>query len=1435
MSETVPPVESHAEAPPSPASAAVLRRLLAGAGRTPTLAGLVSDMPGDVSRALLGAWATACDILGFYRDRIADEAYLASAQEDASILWLARMAGLKRQPPQVASTLLSVTLADAAGQPREVSLAQRGALAVQNIPPAGEAPVIFESTDIIDLKLRWNAMTLGRPSVASAAVIRPGALSMAFPAGSVDLHKGDGLLITLADDPGADPPPKQARSVFVIVDAVEHDSLAGVTLASWSTPFPQLYSPEPQCKPYHQPYAVQTVETFRNRAGLFGRTARAWSELPADQQRKSGTVPGGLVQLNAKLGQRWQNASKGLPPGDVSCVHQLADGTILAGTGGGLYVREKHGEWKAARLPAGRHDIRAITDLPVIVHDQPSSCWLVRQLEKFSIVRWLLHLLHLDRGQKRDGLLYAGTAAGLLLSSDDRGASWAQVGPSAKAHGAPINDLLVIPGSGTGPDRIVAATNLGLQLFNFATAKWEVTTKLPRAGTFDPGLSGVAVNALALFKGSIVAASQHGLLVYPVSKAGKKTGAKGKPAPLFSWYKASLPGNPDVACTSLCMAHGGKTLFVGTGAGMVATPNLGRWRECNRGLSDPAPAITSLALHGTDLFAASATGIIRTHHDSIHWHSLSDEVLVLFSADGSMVKELVQRGTSGSDLIARFALAGIAVSQAASWERVDPPHGADFAWMLKNPLAKAEQTDHHKLDRYLLVQRGTVVRVAKIVALPGVNGLSACGQTLLAATQRGDPVDRQWPDFANAADELVLDRKVDGLKAGARFLMAAAGSKAQTPGLPDPAIVDPDAYRVESASTRLHRAFGKAANVTSVTLAEPSPAVTLMDLRTARLFFSTGMATPLATPPPEAPLQGSILDLGSPAAGLGMHRKLILSGPRRALFAVPDLLALLEGELDDAISATVRLLPGVKRNSVMPELDQGVIGTAARPLLAAAGLALSRSASCLAHVPGQQWLIRDGDRGWHLIAPLEDVWCQPLPLLELVMAGEGEKSCQVAGEDGAAFPLPPLHDCVWQSPASWQQSVAQSVKVAQDVTGDSLLAGGKVGLIAPVTVPFDRANCRVSANVVTGQQTQTIAVEVLGDGKGNGPGGRQGRALQLSTSPLAWSGPDASGAAWPDLEVYVDPPAGAITRQDAQLLKQGQRWYPTASIACAGPDDRVFEIENGPHGKSRLRFGDGRNGAALPGGTSNVAATYRTGGGAAGNVRANSLRVLRRRSSGVSKCTNPLPASGGRDSQPIASLCRRAASHRCINQRIVTLRDYVAFAEDFAGVVSARAQVLEKGTKVAISVLWDAELGDQERSDRTQALETAIAQCRADALDLAVSSAWPLLFSLEVQVTPTPQANGDLLPGLVAQALYDAFGPGAWTIGQPLDRQHVEMVARRVPGVASVGPCTIRIAGEDAALDRLEPRPSDITAGDHHYAAQMPVLAASCDARVSLT
>ncbi|MER7728960.1 putative baseplate assembly protein [Streptomyces sp. NPDC096323] len=135
------------------------------------------------------------------------------------------------------------------------------------------------------------------------------------------------------------------------------------------------------------------------------------------------------------------------------------------------------------------------------------------------------------------------------------------------------------------------------------------------------------------------------------------------------------------------------------------------------------------------------------------------------------------------------------------------------------------------------------------------------------------------------------------------------------------------------------------------------------------------------------------------------------------------------------------------------------------------------------------------------------------------------------------------------------------------------------------------------------------------------------------------------------------------------------RWTEVPTLASSTPADRHFVVRRDAGYGATIRFGDGINGMAPPKADSSrpvrVEATYRTGGGGAGNVQAELSFVSSLPQ--IVQAVNPGPASGGTEGEDLDRA--RALAPRLFRSqdRAVTLDDHVDVARQVPGVGKVRA------------------------------------------------------------------------------------------------------------------------------------------------------------------
>jgi hypothetical protein len=129
--------------------------------------------------------------------------------------------------------------------------------------------------------------------------------------------------------------------------------------------------------------------------------------------------------------------------------------------------------------------------------------------------------------------------------------------------------------------------------------------------------------------------------------------------------------------------------------------------------------------------------------------------------------------------------------------------------------------------------------------------------------------------------------------------------------------------------------------------------------------------------------------------------------------------------------------------------------------------------------------------------------------------------------------------------------------------------------------------------------------------------------------------------------------------------------------ALLNADDLGFWVRQAPSGLLELRFGDGTYGKTLPPGAA-VRATYRRGGGVAGNVSAGAINTVLdtvRLSDGSAvtlRVTNAERGAGGAPEETTDSIRVQAPASYRSQHRAVTHDDYVAHVLTVPGVFRAR-------------------------------------------------------------------------------------------------------------------------------------------------------------------
>ncbi|MGN6105668.1 MAG: putative baseplate assembly protein [Kofleriaceae bacterium] len=307
--------------------------------------------------------------------------------------------------------------------------------------------------------------------------------------------------------------------------------------------------------------------------------------------------------------------------------------------------------------------------------------------------------------------------------------------------------------------------------------------------------------------------------------------------------------------------------------------------------------------------------------------------------------------------------------------------------------------------------------------------------------------------------------------------------------------------------------------------------------------------------------------------------------------------------------------------------------------------------------------------------------------------------------------------------------------------------------------------------------------------------------------------PDGTTVPVSTLELTVEDPATGII---------DTRWREAISLVGSGATDRDFVVETDELLRSTIRFGNGRNGAALPRGAI-VRARWRTGLPLEGNLGRDRLVRFDPVAHGeLAAVWNPFDASNGRAPEPAEQIRRNAPeAYRARQLRAVTLADYVARAEELPGVQRAAARYLWTGSWRTVRVTIDPAGTETLSPELAAEVAAHLEALRLIGEDLEVRA--PVFVPLRVELTVCLRDDAwpddlrfaieeELSVGWTRDGRRGLFHPDQWTFGQAL---HVSEIAGRLvklPGVAHLAGARISRWNAAAPGDgrHVEVGPSEI-------------------------
>jgi hypothetical protein len=341
----------------------------------------------------------------------------------------------------------------------------------------------------------------------------------------------------------------------------------------------------------------------------------------------------------------------------------------------------------------------------------------------------------------------------------------------------------------------------------------------------------------------------------------------------------------------------------------------------------------------------------------------------------------------------------------------------------------------------------------------------------------------------------------------------------------------------------------------------------------------------------------------------------------------------------------------------------------------------------------------------------------------------------------------------------------------------------------PLSFDYCATDVKVRGNVVLATQGETVD-ETLRSDKASSAGQPRRLRFRLSNAPLA----------------HLDPSTLALADRAASsgstlhVTVGGQAWPELPTLLDSLPDDPAVRVEIDDLGDATVVFGDGIFGQRPPD-LAEIAASYRVGGGTAGNIGADRLTVLRSSQSVAGwfdSVTNPLPATGGRNLESRDHARRFAPSTFRKPLVAVTTADYQAAAEQFTDplgrkpVQRANAAFRWTGSWLTVFLTIDPRntdiLSPELRTELLDYLDTR----RLAGYDLDVIKPVYIPVDLAIEFCPKPGFRVPDVEQALLRVLSNAdlpngakgfFHPNNFSFGDNLYVSRIYEAAMAVPGI----------------------------------------------------
>ena len=353
-------------------------------------------------------------------------------------------------------------------------------------------------------------------------------------------------------------------------------------------------------------------------------------------------------------------------------------------------------------------------------------------------------------------------------------------------------------------------------------------------------------------------------------------------------------------------------------------------------------------------------------------------------------------------------------------------------------------------------------------------------------------------------------------------------------------------------------------------------------------------------------------------------------------------------------------------------------------------------------------------------------------------------------------------------------SLNQPVLVSELIEIEDIPTPGYLVLTEELSNMYRRDSVTINANVAQATHGES-KVEILG----SGDGAQAFQKFSLKQNPLTHIASTAASGTESTLEIRVND----------ILWEESRTFYGTSE------HDRIFTTRRQDDGTVQVQFGNGVTGTRLPSGSDNIQAKYRIGTGFEGLLNANQLSLLLSPQLGLKSVSNPMATSGADEPESILNIRRNAPLTVLTLDRIVSVKDFEDFANAYAGIGKARADLLWKGEDRTVHLtVASADAGPIDDTLRDN-LAAAIDNARHANYPVVIQSFVEQQFNVVARVKVDSDYIEEKVFAAIKDLLLTTFSFTERQFGQDVTPSEVIAIIQSVEGVVAAD--LEEIGGED--------------------------------------